>query len=297
MRLVLVHGINQQGKDAEALKTQWLCFLADQGLGKPGAFDAIDVVMPFYGDALKEWADGTGANAISQGPGGAPNLDEAQFLTAALMETATAAGVGRAAIENEQRTIAREQGDINEQSLVMNRRFNAIVRVLEKISPVHGTWVMKILKQAYVYVKNSGAAESVDAIVGPALEKPGPMVIVAHSLGTVVTFKLLRQLATKGTALDVPLFVTVGSPLSLMAIQTAIGPAFARPAGVKTWLNALDPDDFITLGKPLDEINFGTGITNIVDIENDHEDAHFIGGYLGDKRVASAVAKAVGIAP
>ena len=86
MRLVLVHGINQQGKDAEALKTQWLCFLADQGLGKPGAFDAIDVVMPFYGDALKEWADGTGANAISQGPGGAPNLDEAQFLTQLLRD-------------------------------------------------------------------------------------------------------------------------------------------------------------------------------------------------------------------
>lgn len=297
MRLVLVHGINQQGKDADGLKKQWLGFLAEQGLGHPGAFEAVDVIMPFYGDVLDNWAKGTGANAISQGPSGVPDLDEAQFLTAALMETATAAGVGRAAIENEQRTLAREQGGINEQSLVMNRRFNAIVRVLEKISPVHGSWVMRILKQAYVYVKNSGAAEGVDAIVGPALEKPGPMVVVAHSLGTVVSFKLLRELAAKGASLDVPLFITVGSPLSLMAIQTAIGPAFARPAAVKMWLNALDPDDFITLGKPLDDINFGRGITNIVDVENDPEDAHFIGGYLADKRVANAVAKALEIAP
>ena len=291
MRLVLVHGINQQGKQADALKAEWLGHL-----GGAEAFPGIDVAMPFYGDALKKHADGKGGNAISQGPGGVNDLDEAQFLASALMETASAAGIGDAAIATEQRKIARADGGVTEQSLVMNRRFNAIVRVLEQISPIHGGWVMRILKQAYAYAKNPKAAHAVDAIVRPALQS-GPMVVVAHSLGTVVTFKLLREMAAQGGDVQVPLLATLGSPLPLMAIQAALGPAFVRPANVGQWINALDPDDFITLGKPLDDTTFGfrTGIINYIDVDNDRNDAHFVGGYLSDKRVKMAVAKACGI--
>ena len=296
MRLVLVHGINQQGKDPKALKQEWLGYLCKR-LGKPDGFAEIEVVMPYYGDVLKDYSDRAGGNAISQGPDGTPDLDEAQFLAAALLETAAAAGIGAAAIATEQRAMAREDGAINEQSLVMSRRFNAIVRVLERVSPMHGSWVMRILKQAYAYARKTKVADAVDKIVQPAFA-PGPMVVVAHSLGTVVSFKLLRAMAAKGGRIDVPLFVTVGSPLSLMAIQAALGPAFARPEGVKCWINALDPDDFITLGKPLDDTTFGMGteVINFVDVENYREDAHSIGGYLDDKRVAEAIAKACGIA-
>jgi pimeloyl-ACP methyl ester carboxylesterase len=56
----------------------------------------------------------------------------------------------------------------------------------------------------------------VDAKVRPALEA-GPCIVVAHSLGTVVAFKLLRAHTQ-----DVPLFVTLGSPLGLTSVQSAL---------------------------------------------------------------------------
>ncbi len=49
MRLVFVHGINQQGKDPEILKSTWIGDL-EAGIGRPGALAGVDISMPFYGD-------------------------------------------------------------------------------------------------------------------------------------------------------------------------------------------------------------------------------------------------------
>lgn len=292
MRIVFVHGIHQQGKSAASLKDEWLPHLlrgaGDDRLGK------IEIAVPFYGDRLRDMTANADSIAVAQGPDGQPDADEAAFLASALAETATAAGIGTRAIEAEQRAMMRETGDVGDQSFVMNRRFNAIVRLIEKVSPLHGTLVMRLLKQANAYLKTPGVGDAIDAIVEPVLRQ-GPAVIVAHSLGTVVTFKLLRRIALAGTPIDVPLLVTLGSPLPLMAVQAALGPAFNRPAGVARWLNAVDPDDFIALGRGLDENSFAGGIENIVDIDNDPDDAHAISGYIGDRRVAAAIAQACGV--
>jgi hypothetical protein len=293
-RLVLVHGINQQGKSADTLRREWLGHL-NRALVNPDAFRDVDVVAPFYGDELERLAGGGDVVAVSQGPDGTPNSDEAAFLAGALLETAMAAGIGPSEIAAEQRLLAQQAGNLpQEQNIVMNRRLNAIVRVLEKLSPLHGAIVMRVLKQAYSYLKRPSTTAGVDAIVRPTLEQM-PSVIVSHSLGTIVTFKLLRRMALEGKLLAVPLYVTVGSPLPLLAVQAALGPVFGRPPGVQRWLNALDPDDFITLGKPLDDSTFAGGIDNIVDVENDPENGHAISGYLGDVRVASAIARACGV--
>jgi pimeloyl-ACP methyl ester carboxylesterase len=163
-----------------------------------------------------------------------------------------------------------------------------MLRVIERLSPLHGEICMSLLKQAYVYLKRPGVSNVVDAIVRPALDA-GPAVVVGHSLGTVVTFKLLRQLALEGRPLRVPLYVTLGSPLPLMAVQAALGPAFLIPSGVDHWLNAVDPDDLIALGRGLDPTNFAAGIKNLVDIRNVPGNPHSIQGYIGDKRVSEAI--------
>lgn len=293
-RLVLVHGINQQGKSEELLRKDWVSHIC-RGLDKIDALANLDIVVPFYGDELKRLSDGGDVVAVSQGPDGKPDADEAAFLASALIETATEAGIGSAAIAAEQRALVRESGDLaQEQGFIMNRRFNAIVRLLERVSPLHGKVVMRILKQAFAYLKKPGVGKAVDAIVRPALEQ-GPSIIVSHSLGTVVTFKLLRQMALEGKPVKVPLYVTVGSPLPLMAVQAALGPEFAKPPGVERWINAGDPADFITLGKGLDKSTFADGIENLLDVENDRDDPHSISGYLADKRIARGIAQACGI--
>jgi hypothetical protein len=292
MRIILVHGINQQGKSEAAIKAEWLPHLT-RGLGRD-AVEAIDITAPFYGDKLHDLTANPDSIAIAQGPNGQPDADEAAFLASGLAETASAAGIGARAIETEQRTMMRETGDVGEQSFVMNRRFNAIVRLIEKVSPLHGTFVMRLLKQANAYLKKAGVGTKIDEIVQPVLAA-GPAVIVAHSLGTVVSFKLLRAMAAAGTPVEVPLFVTVGSPLPLAAVQAALGPEFGLPPGVTRWLNAVDPDDFIALGRGLDVTTFADGIENVVDIDNDPDNAHAISGYLADPRVAQAIAEAAGL--
>jgi hypothetical protein len=224
---------------------------------------------------------------VAQGAKAIPDGNEGTFLAAALSEQATAAGItGRAIAAEERAQIGQGASVAVEQGFPMDRRINAIVRLLERVSPLHGDLVMRLLKQAFVYLKQPGADGVIDAIVRPVLDA-GPAVIVGHSLGTVVTFKLLRQLALENRPLEIPLYITLGSPLPLMAVQAALGPAFSVPRGVGRWINAVDPNDFIALGRGLD--GFAGSIDNIIDIRHDSEDAHSIEGYLGDERIATAI--------
>jgi hypothetical protein len=286
MRLVLVHGINQEGKSEDLIKTEWLEAL-EAGLGQSGVTRGLDVRAPFYGNTLAQASGPRFTGVVVQGQ--SADTDETAFLAAALSEQAQAAGAGSRAIALEERALAEEAGtSVAAQGFPMDRRLNAILRAIERLSPLHGEVCMSLLKQAYAYLKRPGANNVVDAIVRPVLDA-GPAVVVAHSLGTVVTFKLLRQLALEGRPLRIPLYVTLGSPLPLMAVQAALGPAFLIPPGVDRWVNAVDPDDLIALGRGLDATNFTAGIQNLLDIRNVPGDPHSIKGYIGDKRVNQAI--------
>ncbi|MGY4454957.1 hypothetical protein ACVWZR_009617 [Bradyrhizobium sp. i1.3.1] len=229
MRLVLVHGINQEGKSEDLIKAEWLAAL-EKALGRPCITNAFDVRAPYFGNALAQAAGPKFTGLVTQGQ--SSDVDETTFLAAALSEQAQAAGAGTKMIAAEERSLAEECGaSVAEQGFPMDRRLNAILRVIERLSPLHGEICMRLLKQAYAYLKRPGVSNIVDAIVRPALDA-GPTVVVSHSLGTVVTFKLLRQLALEERPLRVPLYVTLGSPLPLMAVQAALGPAFLVPPGI-----------------------------------------------------------------
>jgi hypothetical protein len=295
MRLVLVHGINQQGKDPQHLKHAWIQDL-ESGLGRPGAFDAVDIELPFYGDALVEAMALGPTGAIAQGPDANDDRAMAEFLAEGLAEQAAAADIKPADIvEEQQRQAAGAAGAVAvEQGFPMSRRINAIVSLLEKISPWRGDLAVRLLSQAYQYLRKPHVASAVDAKVRPALAR-GPAVVVAHSLGTVVSFKLMRELAGAGAAPDVPLYVTCGSPLTLSTVQRAVQPPFATPQRVARWLNVRDPDDFISLDRSLVPPLYPGPIENRSDFENPGEDAHAIPGYLSYAPLARAVADALGV--
>jgi subtilisin family serine protease len=73
---------------------------------------------------------------------------------------------------------------------------------------------------------------------------PGsPMVVVAHSQGTMIAYDVLRSLPTSDY--DVRLLVTLGSPLGLEEVQDQLkswnkGQTLRAPACVKRWLNVAD---------------------------------------------------------
>lgn len=303
MKLVLVHGINQQGKDPDDLRRRWVEAI-ERGVGRVGALKHRDVHMPFYGDKLH---DPFGAKPETLAPN-APMIQPAttefddggedlggaqvQFLTEALGEAAAHAGVGPGAILSEQRLMAEEFGMEAAFAFPMHRRLNAIVRRLERISPFQGQIALRIMTQAFNYLRTPGVDEQVDPIVADAL-RDGPAVVVGHSLGTVVTFKLLRRMALEGRNAEVPAYFTLGSPLAILAVQSALGAPLAVPGGVNRWTNAVDRDDFVTLGVGLTKATFADGITNFLDVNNPQSDQHSDEGYLSDPRIARAILAAL----
>lgn len=78
------------------------------------------------------------------------------------------------------------------------------------------------------------------------LDPARPLVVVSHSLGTVVAYEALHEY--EGT---VPLWVTLGSPLALgTVVLDRLVPRPARcPENVTSWLNFWDRDD-IVVGRP-----------------------------------------------
>lgn len=279
MRLVLIHGINQQSKSAVIVRDEMLASLRE-AFGASDSFDCIDVIAPFYGEVLaREAGMPTLSRVIAQGIGEGDD-EEREFIAAALQQLALDNGVTDVEIR------AQESDPLVAQGLPHDRRFIAIIRAIERFSPLHGQLALRILKQAFFYLKRPFATQAVDEIVQPVLAK-GPCVVVAHSLGTVVAFKLLRALKQ-----EVPLFVTMGSPLPLLSVQSALGRPRCVPGGVKRWLNGVDRDDFVTLGKGLTAESFADGIENIMDIDNGN-DAHAVEKYLRNSAICRAISDSV----
>lgn len=279
MRLIFVHGINQQGKSADEIRSEWLSALEDE-FPTSGKFTTVSVVAPFYGDVLATLVDApTAEQAVAQGIAEADD-DERAFVAAGLEQIALDANLTRdqiAAVEQEQAVA---------QGLPHDRRFIAIIRLIERVSPFQGEVALRLLKQAYAYLKRQYVADAVDALVGPELTA-GHGVVVAHSLGTVIAFKLLRQHAQQ-----VPLFVTLGSPLAVVSVQSALKRPRLVPSGVRRWLNAFDVDDFVTLGRGLTTDTFASGIENRISVHKG-DDAHAITEYLRDPMVRQAIAGAI----
>lgn len=89
-----------------------------------------------------------------------------------------------------------------------------------------------------------GAA--IRARVLKGLDPSRPLVVVAHSLGTVVAYEALH--AYEG---QVPLLVTLGSPLALggVVLQRLVPRPPLCPENVEAWLNFWDRDD-VVVGRP-----------------------------------------------
>jgi hypothetical protein len=89
-------------------------------------------------------------------------------------------------------------------------------------------------------------AERMRAVVRAAIAGiDEPFVVVAHSLGTIIAYDVLREEASR--RLQIPLFVTIGSPLAVQEIQDLVTQPLEVPAGARAWLNASDFRDVVAL--------------------------------------------------
>lgn len=286
-RLVFVHGRAQEFKDATAIKAEWVSTLAE-GLAKNGLKLPIgesDIRFPYYGDTLYDLVKGVPpervANVIVRGDNA--DDEEKDFISEVLRESARARGVTDNEVEAVLGRGVIERGPLNWEWV------QGILRAIDKHVPGGSGKALAIAtRDVYQYLRNPGIRDEIESGVRAAFTPGIETVVVAHSLGTVVAYNLLKR---EGAAAgwNVPLFVTVGSPLAVTAIKRVLAP-IGSPACVGKWFNAMDAVDVVSL-YPLDAANFAIDppIENKTDVKNQTENHHGIVGYLNDGEVAKKI--------
>ncbi|MEN8504963.1 hypothetical protein ACOCG7_08885 [Paraburkholderia sp. DD10] len=286
MNVLMIHGIGQEASTRDELLKKWRESLHSTQLG---LLDGALVEMAYYGTTLADWTNGEAKNAVGMGAESTTvdvgDAGELKFLSSVMEEIASDHGIEEAEIEA---AIDAAGNDAVPMDNFIARRLVGLLRVVEKISPAKGSLLLRVIRQGHTYLSSPGATKAVDGIVRPLLQR-GPQVLITHSLGTVIAFKLLREMEAKGTEVQIPLLITMGSPLGLDAFKAKLGAPRRKAAFVEQWINFYDPSDFVALGKPLNEENFASNIDNDGTVDNKTFNAHGIVGYLPHKGVIDAL--------
>lgn len=259
---------------------QWLQLLLHNAT-QPDLFRNAISSMAFYADILGPAAQV--ANILSMGAVTDSDDAEKAFLGAGLRQMAKAAAISDQEIE----TAADEAAELQvvAQSGVVGRTLVGALAALEHRIPSAGILGVRVLKEAYVYLTQPATQNAVDARVKAELTagfaSGDPVIVISHSLGTVIAFRLLRELRTS----EAPLLITMGSPLTIAAVKNRVGLPTGRPANIKRWANYYDKGDVVALGQGLVASNFGPGIDNDDDVNNQTANAHSIDGYLNHSHI------------
>ena len=295
--LVFVHGRSQEHRDATALKKEWIDALG-VGLAKSNLSLPIPetrVRFPFYGDTLFDLSEGRSADEAAKVivRGDETDAAEKRFVLEVLEEIRRQNGITEEQLAQVAGQQVVERGPLNWPWV------RATLQALDRFVPHSSSPTIALFTHdVYVYLTNSGIRQVIEDGISAAITPGVETVVVAHSLGTVVTYNLLRR-EGHDRNWKVPLLVTVGSPLAVTAIRRTLK-SFATtrtPECVAAWLNAMDSRDVVAL-YPLDPENFpidppNPAIENKTDVQNKTDNRHGITGYLDNDVVASRIHQAL----
>jgi hypothetical protein len=119
-----------------------------------------------------------------------------------------------------------------------------------------------------------------------------PVIVVAHSLGALVTWGYLEHRGARDVP-EIERLVTVGSPIGNDGLRELLMGDTARvslPRGVKSWVNAINIDDAFAARITTSDSALA-GVTDIV-TERTSDTPHDLHGYLRDPRTAKAIVSA-----
>lgn len=291
--LVLIHGRSQENKDGDALKADWLNSW-QKGLDKSHLKVPIDkkqIHFPYYGDTLAQMVAGKSASdAVAVIVHGTESdADEKRFVQAVMEEIRKNNGITEKQLEAIAGPVVVQKGPLNWEWV------QTVLKAIDRYVPNGSSESIALFTyDVYQYLKNSNIRATIDSGVAAAIKPGTETVVVAHSLGTVVAYNLLRREATP-RSWKIPLLVTVGSPLAITEIKKTLRSfnTFRCPEGVGAWYNAMDERDVVAL-YPLDKKNFPLdpgkpAITNNRKVKNHTDNRHGISGYLDDKDVARTI--------
>ncbi|MFF6937720.1 hypothetical protein [Streptomyces sp. NPDC008312] len=196
--------------------------------------------------------------------------------------------------------VAQAQGPLE----VVRRAGNAVTTLLQlpglrRASQwTSGVKLLPVLSQVGRYLSRKepdDAGLSLDARIRErvlsGLDPSRPLIVISHSLGTVVAYEALHMYSG-----PVPLWITLGSPLAMgaLVLQRLAPRPPHTPAGVERWLNFWDRDD-IVVARPRLERWMKPNVSGVVPVTERTDTnglwTHTATKYLAHKEVAGPVAE------
>jgi predicted alpha/beta hydrolase family esterase len=302
MTFVFLHGIEQQGKTADELRTLWIESIRvglDRAKSKNLLPSQKQVVVPYYGDLLARLTPNEREKIKS--PSNARGLTELDKENAPFGQHDSST-----TLEHLLKEINRAKGGFRDQwpgeTGPRTRGFTSnALGTLSKVLPVsaQNQVVNQVLRQVAGYLDDTSLKHAILDVASSAVRAAAkmadvddePLIVVAHSLGTVIALEVLADFTER----SVDLLMTIGSPLSTETVASRmIQNARRWPQSVRKWVNVADPDDLVALHHSIDRRNFlkncsdsdPSAIWNILDIKNHMNNHHGIVGYLDDPVVA-----------
>ncbi|MFC5063098.1 hypothetical protein [Actinomycetospora atypica] len=304
----------------DAKKRDWLGGLS-RGLIAAGLPPIGDAVLPFYGNAfaqrIREYEDQGGRRPELEL--GTAVDDEREKEERALLATKSAALDGllrrldfdpaRELVYSEPALAAHaaERGvttaeELGWEDFLRVPVLRAGLGFLARKTGIAAEVIEEFLTDVAYYLElpamRDGVLEIVEADLERAAPDGGPVVVVGHSLGSVVAYDLLAGLDSRW---QVRLFVTAGSPLGLPVVAANLrgkvpGHPPEVPAAVPvqpgSWVNAYDVRDVVALIHPLAPV-FAPAVALQVDDQRTRNatDPHSIADYLSDPDIAGPIGR------
>ena len=290
MKVIFIHGMNQQNYTAHRLKVHWLKVfkLGLQQIHCKVNLRDLHISMPFYGDLLTKYQLNN-------------QLDLATFLPKSLLNVRLPLHVQEQHPATKEHTpvipLLPPSPDQQGQSfseklyltsqLVKDRVLKELVILLNNFPQLHESLIQQFLIETYLYLSNPQFMQEVHQRILKHIREGEEYIIVAHSLGSVIAYQLLANPSKHFTAQR---FITLASPLAFRVIQCKMSTPSIRPQNLTgEWHNFYSQDDFLT-AFPLTEapFNFQPPIINqkIFTFANQ---PHEIVGYLQHPSVVRSI--------
>ncbi|MFF8398084.1 trypsin-like serine peptidase [Streptomyces sp. NPDC016172] len=274
--LVFLHGRDQQEHEPDDLRRTWTAGL-NRGLTLAGLppLDPEDAWFPFYGTRLHDLVSGRESTAEPIG------LDRVSAAAAAEVFAAESptGSYEQLLYEAAARAGMPQNGPATTEGFGAGL-VGALHRPLSWLaarSDLDEWTIATFLRDVDLYLGDSAVRQAVLDSVMETMPTSGELVLVTHSLGTVVGMDLLARLPD---GLDPVLLVTTGSPLGLDGVNERLltrGPH--QPPRVRDWVNVWCPTDAVAIGCPLEDERWGK-LTQLA-VSNGRDRAHKIDEYLG----------------
>ena len=294
MKIVFIHGMNQQPFNVSSLQTYWLEIFK---LGLKNSKLTTDISklhceLAFYGDLLSKYGMSNVLDLETLLPHSfshwhLPFYHQPQQIQPAHKPPILPLLSGTAVHDLsflQRLNLTRE--------MIADWVLKELMLLLNRFPKFNETIIQKFLVETYLYLSNPEFMQEVHQRILQSFVQHEDMLIVAHSLGTVIAYNLLHRLPAQ--QYSVRRFVTLGSPMAFKVIQSRLPQPIQRPHCLQgDWYNFYSSEDFLTafpLSAP--PFDFTPPIINR-EIRTFSQAPHQISGYLQHPDVVRCIMQPV----